>query len=140
MDPVIYILDTNVISGCFNRLPQVLDRLNRVGEARHVLGLCDPVRYEVLRGLLKVIATQKLLLFHETIMHLMDHLALIDDDWRVAAQLWATMRNQGKQFSDVDTLIAVLAQRLNAVVVTADDNFAALSIQRENWALLHKCL
>ena len=66
-------------------------------------------------------------------MPLMDHLALIDDDWQVAAQLWGTMRNQGKQFSDADLLIAALAQRLNAVVVTADDDFAALSIQRENW-------
>ena len=68
-------------------------------------------------------------------MPLMDHLALIDVDWQVAAQLWATMRNQGKQFSDADLLIAALAQRLNAVVVTADDDFAALSIQRENWRI-----
>ena len=133
MDSVIYILDTNAITDRFNRLPQVRDRLNRVGESGHVLGLCDPVRYEVLRGLLKVIATQKFRLSHETIMPLMDHLALIDDHRRVAAQLWATMRNQGKQFSDVDPLIAVLAQRLNAVVVTADDDFAALLIQRPNW-------
>ena len=108
MDPVIYILDTNVIADRFNRLSQVLDRVNRVGKSGHVLGLCDPVRYEVLRGLLKVNATQKLRLFHETIMPLMDHLALIDDDWQVAAQLWATMRNRGKQFSDVDRLIAAL--------------------------------
>ncbi len=133
MDPVIYILDTNVIADRFHHLPQVLDRLNRAGEAGHVLGLCDPVRYEILRGLLKVNARQKLRHFQETIMPLMDHLALIDDDWQVAAQLWATMRNQGKQFSDVDLLIAASAQRLNGVVVTADDDFAALSIQRENW-------
>ena len=133
MDPVIYILDTNVIADRFHHLPQVLDRLNRAGEAGHVLGLCDPVRYEILRGLLKVNVRQKLRHFQETIMPLMDHLALIDDDWQVAAQLWATMRNQGKQFSDADLLIAALAQRLNAVVVTADDDFAALSIQRENW-------
>lgn len=139
MEPVIYILDTYVIADRFHHLPQVLDRLNRVCKAGHVLGLCDPVRYEVLRRLLKVSATQKFRVFHETIMPLMDRLALIDDDWQVAARLLATMRNQRKQFSDVDPLIADLAQRLNAVVVTADDDFAALSIQRENWALLHKC-
>ena len=75
MDPVIYILDTSVIADRFNRLPQVLDRLNRVGEAGHVLGLCDPVSYEVLRGLFKVNARRKLRLFHETIMPLMDHVA-----------------------------------------------------------------
>ena len=130
---MIYILDTNVIADRFYRLPQVLERLNRAGEAGHVLGLCDPVRYEVLRGLLKVNATQKLRVFRETIMPLMDHLALIDDDWQVAAQLWADMRNQGRQFSDADLLIAALAQRPNGVVVTSDEDFAALPIQRVNW-------
>ena len=133
MDPVIYILDTNVIAVRIHRLPQVLDRLTRAGEAGQVLGLCDPVRYEVLRGLLNVNATQKLRLFHETITPLMDHLALIDEDWQVAAQLWAIMRSRGRQFSDVDLLIAALAQRLNAVVVTSDNDFAALSVQREDW-------
>ena len=43
------------------------------------------------------------------------------------------MRNQGKQLSDVDLLIAALAQRLDGVVVTSDDDFDALPIQRENW-------
>ena len=133
MDPVIYILDTNVIADRFHRLPQVLDRLNRAGEAGHILGMCDPVRYEVLRGLLKVNASQKLQLFRDTITPLMDHLALTDADWQLAAQLWADMRNQGRQFSDVDLLISAIAQRLDAVVVTSDDDFAALPIQCENW-------
>ena len=133
MDPVIYILDTNVISDRIHRLPQVLDRLNSAGEAGHIMGLCDPVRYEVLRGLLKVNARRKLLLFRDLITPLMDHLTLTDEDWQAAAQLWATMRNRGKQFSDVDLLIAALAQRLNAVVVTSDNDFAALPVQREDW-------
>jgi len=51
----------------------------------------------------------------------------------MAAQLWADMRNRGRQFSDVDLLIASLAQRLNAVVVTADADFAMLPIQSEDW-------
>ena len=137
MDPVIYVLDTTVISDRIKYHPQVHDRLNAVGEAGHILGFCDPVRYEVLRGLLKINATQQLRLFQETIMPLMDHLALINDDWQAAAQLWATMRNQGRQFSDVDLLIAALAQRLNAVVVTSDEDFAALPIKREDWRTAH---
>ena len=82
---------------------------------------------------LNVNATQKLRFFRETIVPLMDHFALIEEDWQVAAQLWATMRNQGIQLSDVDLLIAALAQRLNAVVVTSDNDFAALPVQREDW-------
>lgn len=133
MDPVIYVLDTNVIADRIHQVPQVLDRLNSAGEDGHILGLCGPVRFEVMRGLLKVNARQKLRHFRESITPLMDYLSLIDEDWQLAAQLWATMRNQGRQFSDVDLLIAALAQRLNAVVVTSDNDFAALPIQREDW-------
>ena len=133
MDPVIYILDTNVIADGIQRIPQVPDRLNSAGEAGHILGLCGPVRYEVLRGLLKVDARQKLRIFRELITPLMDHLALTDEDWQVPAQLWASMRNRGRQFFDVDLLIAALAQRLNGVVVTSDNDFAALPVEREDW-------
>lgn len=133
MDTVTYILDTNVIADRFKRHPQVLQRLTQAGEAGHVLGLCDPVRYEVLRGLLKVKAVHKLQLFQGRIAPLLDHLPLTAADWERAAELWAQMRNQGKQLSDADLLIASLAQRLNAVVVTSDADFAAMPILRENW-------
>ncbi len=43
------------------------------------------------------------------------------------------MRNRGRHFSDVVLLIAALAQRLDAVVVTLDNVFAALPVQREDW-------
>ena len=133
MDTITYILDTNVIADRIRRHPQVIERLTRVGEAGNILGLCDPVRYEVSRGLIKINATRKLRFFREEISPLMDHLALINDDWQTAARLWAAMRNQGRQFSDVDLLIASLAQRLNAVVVTADADFASLPIKSEDW-------
>ena len=137
MDTVTYILDTNVIADRFKRHPQVLQRLTYTGEAGYVLGLCDPVRYEVLRGLLKVQATNKLQLFQERIAPLLDHLPLTAADWERAAELWAQMRNQGKQLSDTDLLIASLAQRLNALVVTSDADFAALPILREDWRYAH---
>ena len=54
MDPVTYILDTTMIADRIKRHPQVLNRLTRASDDGHVLGLCDPVRYEVLGGLLKV--------------------------------------------------------------------------------------
>lgn len=135
MGGLIYIIDTNVISDRINRHPEVIKHLTRAGEDGHLLGLCYPVKYEVLRGLLKVNATQKLRLFRGTISPLMDNILLTEADWELAAQLWAEMRRQGKQLADTDLLLAALAQRLNGIVVTADDDFDALSIQRENWRL-----
>lgn len=58
---------------------------------------------------------------------------LTDADWRQAAQFWAEVRSTGKQLSDVDLLIAALAFRLNAVIVSNDDDFEALPVHRENW-------
>ncbi|MCY3916911.1 MAG: PIN domain-containing protein [Chloroflexi bacterium] len=133
MDPVTYILDTNVIADRIRRHPRVIARLTEAGEAGHILGLCDPVRYEVSRGLHKVYAARKLQFFRDEISPLMKHLALSTDDWQEPARLWAAMRNQGRQFSDVDLLIASLAQRLDATVVTADADFASLPVKSEDW-------
>ena len=135
MERVTYILDTTVVTDGIRRDSQILDRLTRARENGHTLGLCDPVRYEVLRGLFKVNATRKLQLFRQTIMPLLDHVPLIEADWRLAAGFWANLRNRGVQLSDVDLLIAAITQRLDGVVVTADNDFAALPIQRENWRL-----
>jgi predicted nucleic acid-binding protein len=54
-------------------------------------------------------------------------------DWDRAAQLWAEARTKGRQLSDVDLLIADIAIRLDAILVTADDDFGALPVRRENW-------
>ena len=64
MDRETYILDTTVIADRIRRHPQGLNSLTRASDDGHVLGLCDPVRYEDSRGLLKVNATQKLQLFY----------------------------------------------------------------------------
>ena len=80
-------LDTTMIADRIKGHPQVLNHLTRASDDGHVLGLCDPVRNELLRGLLKVNTSQKLQLFRETITPLMDHLTLIDADWQVADPL-----------------------------------------------------
>lgn len=85
MNPMTYILDATVKAGRIRNHPQVIARLTRAGEAGNVLGLCDPMRYEVLRGLLKVNATNRLRIFQEEISPLMDYLALTYEDWQAAA-------------------------------------------------------
>lgn len=62
-------------------------------------------------------------------------MSLTDADWQQAAQFWAKTVRHGKQLADVDLLLAVLTQRLDATLVSADDDFASLPIQRENWRL-----
>jgi len=43
------------------------------------------------------------------------------------------MANEGRAFSDVDLLVAAVAERLGGIIVSADADFDALSVLRENW-------
>lgn len=133
MAGLIYILDTNAITDRINGQIAVTRRLTQVGQARNILGLCWPVHYEVLRGLLKVNATAKMQVFTEKLIPLLDAIDMEPADWLQAARWWADMRNRGRQLSDIDLLVAAIAKRLGGIVVSADTDFDALGIQREDW-------
>jgi predicted nucleic acid-binding protein len=45
------------------------------------------------------------------------------------------MANMGRAFSDVDLLVAAVSKRLGGVIVSADADFDALSLNRENWRI-----
>lgn len=130
---MIYILDTNAISDYIQQFEPTSTRIRQAIRDGHVLYLCQPIEYEVLRGLIKAGAERKRRVFQESFALQLTALSLIDEDWQQAAQFWAEASQAGKQLSDVDLLIAALGYRLNAVIVTRDDDFNVLSIQRENW-------
>lgn len=135
MDRLTYILDTNVIADAMNGRNPAAERFFTTVEAGHHVYLCQPVYYEVMRGLLKANATRKQAVFQETIMPALTWIPLTDADWRQAAQFWADASNAGRQLADVDLLIAAMAVRIGGTVVTADDDFDALPVQRVNWRL-----
>lgn len=133
MEGLTYVLDTNVIADRMKAREPVSQRLTVAVQTGHRVCLCQPVYYEVMRGLLKTNATRKLHLFQTTIVPLLTWVSLTDDDWRQAAQFWANAVNAGKQLADTDLLIAAIAKRVDGVVVTDDGDFDALPIRRENW-------
>lgn len=69
-----------MITDPIRRHPHVLNSLTRASDGGLVLGSSDPIRCEVLGGLLNVNGTQKLQLFRETITPLMDRLSPVDAD------------------------------------------------------------
>ncbi|NWF70789.1 MAG: PIN domain-containing protein [Chloroflexi bacterium] len=116
-----------------NARQPVIQRLTTVVSAGHQVYRCQPVYYEVVRGLITTNATSKLQHFQTVLMPLLDRVALTDADWQQAARLWASAATAGKQLADVDLLIAAVAQRLSGIVGTADDDFDVLPVKRENW-------
>ncbi len=66
-------------------------------------------------------------------MPLLQPVSLVDADWDQAARFWADMTKRGRQFSDIDLLLASVVARLDATLVSADADFDALPIKREDW-------
>ncbi|MDQ7027151.1 MAG: PIN domain-containing protein [Anaerolineae bacterium] len=135
MERLSYILDTNVVADYINQIEVTTSRTKQAIRGGHILYLCQPVHYEIMRGLFKVNAARKLKAFEEQFAPQLLALTLTDTDWLQAARFWADMRNLGRQFADADLLVAALAKRLDSIVVTADDDFDALPIRRENWRI-----
>ncbi|MCC7205867.1 MAG: PIN domain-containing protein [Anaerolineae bacterium] len=127
------LLDTNAISDLLSPTPEARQWATgrrRVGDE---LGICLPVYYEVLRGLLWRGATVKLRSFRTAILPLLYQVTLIDTDWEQAARFWAMARRSGKQLGDPDLLLAAIAFRLSAIIVSADRDFAALPVTHLDW-------
>lgn len=135
MERLAYILDANAVSDYLKQFEPTTERIRQALRDQHLVYLCEPVRYEVLRGLLVTKAIRRQRLFEDEFAPLLTPLPLLDDDWRQAAQFWADARRMGRQLSDVDLLLAALVHRLDGVLISSDDDFNALSIRRENWRL-----
>ena len=129
---MIYVLDTNVVSGLSRNVSIVVANHDQKLQQGHSLVLCSPVYYESLRGLLKKNATSQIAGLN-ALKAALDWQPLVEQDWLAAAQLWANADKMGKRLSDIDVLIAALVTRLSAVLVSADTDFDALPIKRENW-------
>lgn len=131
MARLIYLFDTNAISDLIQQNTAVVAHV-RANE-QEVMCLCTPVHYEVRRGLDYTNAARKMQVYETQILPLFQWLRLQDDDWEQAAKFWAQTRRAGSQLSDVDLLVAALALRLDAVIVSNDNDFDALPMKRENW-------
>jgi len=131
----VFVLDTNVISDIVAPQPNTTV-LNQISKNRqHTLCLCEPVDYEVRRGYLKAGASTRLRVYEERIKPQFQWVPISDADWRQAAQFWATTVSQGKQLADIDLLAAAVATRLSGIIISADEDFDALPLSRQNWRL-----
>jgi len=133
MERLTYLLDTNAVTDYINGLGSTKERLKQALRDGDTLILCQPVQYEVTRGLLKTGSVRKQQIFEKEFAPWLIRIPLLDADWDQAARFWATATARGRQFSDMDLLIAAVAARLGGVIVSSDEDFDALPIRRENW-------
>jgi predicted nucleic acid-binding protein len=131
MGGLVYVVDTNLVSDFIKGRSSVVSKINQAKS--DTLFLCQVVDYELRRGFLYKQANTQLQFYETKILPEFDWLELSDSDWLLAAQFWADTKRQGKQLSDIDLLLAAVSVRLNAILVSSDDDFDALPVKRENW-------
>jgi predicted nucleic acid-binding protein len=125
---LIYLLDTNVVADLAANVRLIWQRFDQSFEAGDSIGLCQPVLYEVRRGFFWRQSPTKATVFERQILLHLTLFPLTDADWLQAARFWAEAVRNGKQLSDVDLLLAALAQRLDATLVSSDEDFAILPV------------
>lgn len=131
---MIYLLDTNAISDWLSPAPMLMEsRVKEALRAGHLLIICQPIYYEVRRGLIARNYLRRLRLLHDSIVPLLEYQVLEDSDWIQAGDFWVEADRKGKKLSDIDLLLAALAHRLDAIIVSADADFDALPVKREDW-------
>lgn len=133
MERLAYVFDTNAVADYLNQVDSTSESIKVAIRSRHFIYLCYPVIYETQRGLIKVNAKRKATVFEDEFVPQFITIGLLRVDWEQAAQFWADAVSRGKQHSDVDLLVAAIAKRLDATVITADDDFDSLPVKRENW-------
>jgi len=129
---MIYLFDTNAITDLLRAHPEMVERVREHQDA-HTLCLCQPIDYEIQRGLRWRAAEAQYRRYLNDIRPRFQWVSLADADWLLAGEFWAKTRSQGKQLSDIDLLIAALAIRLDSIIISNDGDFDTLPVLRENW-------
>ena len=127
------LLDTNTLSYILKGRAVVLERLERAIRAECTFLLGSVAHYELIRYL-DLKRASRLLRLYQELVSTWEPCDLSFDDWVEAARLWAERHRAGRAISDLDLLLAVLARKHGAVLVTSNlRHFDDLGIPLEDW-------
>ncbi|MFH1229904.1 MAG: PIN domain-containing protein [Planctomycetota bacterium] len=130
-----YLLDTNIITAILKGNNKVSQKIKEILLNREDISINAISYYEIKRGLLSVGALTKLITKFEELykafgITLLDSVLIFDK----AAEIYATLRPQGKPIEDADILIASLAQEKDFILVSNDTHFNRIpDLKIENW-------
>lgn len=127
------LLDTNTLNYILKDRPPVRQRLDEAIREGRTFLLASVVHYELTRYL-DLKGAHRLLRLYEELTATWRPCFLSFEDWAGAARLWAELHRSGRSVSDFDLLVAVLARKSNAVLVTSNTrHFEGLDLPLEDW-------
>ena len=127
------LLDTNTLNYILKDQPLVVERLDEAMEKGESFLLASVMHYELTRYL-ELKGAHRLLRLYQNLTATWQLCTLSFEDWDDAARLWAERHRSGRSISDFDLLLAVLARRWGAVLVTSNTrHFEGLDLRLDDW-------
>ena len=129
-----YLLDTNHVGHAVTPGSVVRRRITELRRSGARIGTCVPVLCEIEAGLQQVSRPE---VYRANLEHLLRQVRVWPVD-RGTAGIYGVFHNdlkrRGRVLSQVDIMIAALAQQMKLTIVTTDQDFTALpDILTENW-------
>ena len=134
-----YFLDTNHLSAALQRVSPVRDRVFEEIRRGHRFGTCLPALCELEAGIAQTARPQATRRLLDTLLNEIRIWPFDRQDTRFYGDLYLELVRSGRVLSLVDVLVAVMARRLNATLLTTDRDFEAIpDVPRENWVVAER--
>jgi tRNA(fMet)-specific endonuclease VapC len=135
---MLYLLDTNVISGLMRKRPEIRGRLAALAPSHDVV-TCPIVRGEILFGIEKLPdgrRRQELAALATFVLADVPCESVPETAGDAYSQIKATRQRQGLTLDENDLWVAATAKALGAVLVSSDRDFAQVEgLTVEDWTL-----
>ncbi len=129
------LLDTNTLSYIIRGRQPVLDRFEESARQGNTFLLSSVAHYELQRYL-DLKGSSRLMRRYQDLVARWQRCNLLFEDWNHAASLWAEHHRAGRSIADLDLLLAVLALKHDAMLVTSNTrHFEGLDIPLADWSL-----
>ncbi|MES1241510.1 MAG: PIN domain-containing protein [Acidobacteriota bacterium] len=129
------LLDTNTLNYILKDISPAPMRLDEAIRQGRSFRLASVAHYELTRYL-RLKGAHRLLRLHDQLTAAWQPCEPSFEDWNEAARLWAELHGSGRSISDPDLLLAVLARKWNATLVTNNTrHFADLGIPLDDWTV-----
>jgi tRNA(fMet)-specific endonuclease VapC len=128
------LLDTNHVSEAIRPVSRVRERIDQAHRAGVRVGTCAPVLCELEAALVTSVRRAS---YYRTLDRLLTRVRVWPIDRTIAriyGELYQELRARGRVLSQVDIMVAALAQAMDLTLLTTDLDFKALpELHVENW-------
>ena len=132
----LYFLDTNHFSAALQRVSPVRDRIFDAVRRGDRFGTCLPALCELEAGIAQTARPRETRRLLDALLNEIRIWPFDRQDARQYGDLYIALARGGRVLSLVDLLVAVMAQRLNATVLTTGRDFEAIpDVPCENWVV-----